>query len=223
MFRVAFIGIAALVAIIAALTALRSAPEEPRSVSYGRNNTVLFVTDNHPGLANVHVATSFALLEDYPDIEIHYASFPQLESHIERVSKFGRLKSPAAKPIQFHSLPGPNHVDCVLRAQKSYDNMLIPPGMKGIDALLPLIEAAIDPWTGEEHYELYKAIQQIILQVNPNVVLTDPLVYPALEASRSLNRSSAIISPNDLQNLLNHMQPWLGMFWKYPAYVSANL
>ena len=219
MFRAAFIGIAALVALIAALTALRSTTEEPQSLVYGRNNTVLFVTDNHHGLSNVHVATSFTLLESRPDIEVHYASFPKLESEIRRVSKFGQARNPAAKPIQWHALPGPNYIDCMLRSMGSYESVLIPPGARGIDRLRPLMEYAIDPWNPEEHYALFQAIQQVILEVDPNVVVTDPLVYAALEASRSLNRSTAIISPNDLGTLLSHKQPWLSMFWKYPAYV----
>ena len=221
MFRQAFIGVAALAAILAGLIAFWSTAAEKHPVVYGRNNTVLFITDNHHGLSNVHVATSFALLENHPDIEIHYASFPKLRTKIERVSKAGQARNAAAKPIQWHTLPGLNYVDAVMRTlyhrTSATGDMTTNPGVRGIEKLVTIMDTAVAPWTPEEHYDLLMSMRNLIEEVNPNVVVTDPLVYASLEASRGLNRSTAMISPNDLPTILGPLQPRGAVFWKYPA------
>lgn len=95
----------------------------------GRNNTVLFLSDSHHGLANVLLATSHALLTNHPQVEAHYASFPKLSKSVSKISTFAQEQSPSSQPITFHALPGP-----------SYGEALNSQGhCKGFHSLLPQV------------------------------------------------------------------------------------
>lgn len=43
------------------------------------------------------------------------------------------------------------------------------------------------------------------------------MLRPAMDVSRSLNRTRVVLSPNALTDVLAGMQPWGAPFWKYPA------
>lgn len=224
MARWALVSFAALVAIIAAFISLRPTSEAaPREVIYGRNNTVLIVADSHYGFANVRLATSFALLENHPEVEVHFASYSKLKPDVDRISKAGLARNLAAKPIQWHEIPGTDYIAATLRSLGTVDDIVGPPGLRGLDNFIRLMEWGIDPWSPEEHYALYQSIQEIILEVDPAVVVVDLMMHAGIEASRSLNRSSAFIAPNDLSSVLAAKQPRASLFWKYPAYVSPYL
>jgi hypothetical protein len=62
------------------------------------------LTDSHAG--NSNVATSHALLIEFPDLEIHFASFPKLEKTITATSEFAVQQNPSTAPIKFHPLEG---------------------------------------------------------------------------------------------------------------------
>ncbi|KAK7225149.1 hypothetical protein V2G26_013152 [Clonostachys chloroleuca] len=57
-------------------------------------------------------ATASSILENYPDIEIHYASFSGLGDKLARVSKFAQAKTPAAKEIAYHEIDGKAYWQC---------------------------------------------------------------------------------------------------------------
>jgi hypothetical protein len=72
----------------------------------GKNRTILFITNSEHGLSNVHLATSSALLENYPDLDVHYASFRGVRRKLESISSSAGAKTPAAGDIVFHELKG---------------------------------------------------------------------------------------------------------------------
>ncbi|KAF4982993.1 hypothetical protein FZEAL_1494 [Fusarium zealandicum] len=209
--------------LIAALAFFFTQGETPQRAPYtaGRNKTALFFVNKEHGLSNVHVATASALLEHYPDIDVHFASFSELASKLDRVSRFSRKKTPEARDIIFHKLRGASYADAVHKAGKRIDNIPHPPGAAGIGHLCRDIQTWIAPWTVQDHLALYGELVSLIDEIDPAVVVLDPLFRPGLDATRDKNRLHAIITPNTvLDNFLGD-QPYGSMFWKYPAMASG--
>lgn len=213
-----FIG-ALLIAGLSALFSYRSRTPEsgPRTQSPGRNNTVLFLSDSHPGLANVHVATSHAMLLDFPDLEIHYASFAKLEKTIVETSAFAVQKISAAKPIAFHPLVGKPYSQSLNEGGFGVAEAIQPPGLKGIAAFTNNMQNFLMPWTAIDYLATYNDILRLLDEIDPVIVVADPLLGPGLDAIRTQNRNHVILSPNTLKDNFVAMQPWGSMFWKYPA------
>ncbi|WZH43095.1 uncharacterized protein QYS62_004097 [Fusarium acuminatum] len=94
-------------ALIAAVSIFLSRPTLDLHPPYvqGRNGTALFLVNEQHGLSNVHVATASALLENYPDIEVHFASFPRLKAKLERIKQLAQKTNSEAR-IAFHRLQG---------------------------------------------------------------------------------------------------------------------
>ncbi|CAI6088225.1 unnamed protein product, partial [Clonostachys chloroleuca] len=209
-------------AVIAALVALfiPSSPEREPYVQ-GRNKTALFISNIEHGLSNVHVATASALLEGYPDIEVHFASFAKLRDKLARVSAFAQSKTPAAKDIIFHEIRGQAFFEAVQLLGHDLESTISPPGIAGIDRFTKNMQDWISPWSAEEHMVIYDEIGAIIDKVDPAVVVLDTLLRPALDSTRDKNRLHAIVSPNTLVDNFLGDQPYGSMFWKYPALSSG--
>ncbi|CAM1502543.1 Fc.00g045270.m01.CDS01 [Cosmosporella sp. VM-42] len=211
---------ASVIAILAILLGTRRGTPEPPPI-IGRNNTVLFITDSANGLSNVHLATSFALVERHPSIELHYASYERLALEVSRISATATAKNPAAKAIIWHELPGPDLTDSLNRAWGGLKGIITPPGLEGIDKLTRDVQILLAPWEAEDHWKVYQAISQLIADLDPGVVVLDSIFRPAMEATRDLNRKNVVLSPNTLTDALAQKQPWGAMFWKYPPIGSG--
>ncbi|CAG9957069.1 unnamed protein product [Clonostachys rosea f. rosea IK726] len=209
-------------AVIAALVAL-FIPGSPEREPYvqGRNKTALFISNIEHGLSNVHVATASALLEGYPDIEVHFASFAKLRDKLARVSAFAQTKTPAAKDIIFHEIRGQAFFEAVQLLGHDLESTISPPGIAGIDRFTKSMQDWISPWSAEEHMVIYDEIGAIIDEIDPAVVVLDTLLRPALDSTRDKNRLHAIVSPNTLVDNFLGDQPYGSMFWKYPALSSG--
>lgn len=207
-------------AIFAVLLSQKQAPEPPETIA-GRNNTVLFLTTEASGLSNVHVAVTSALIEHYPGIEIHYASFPKLETQISRISSLVRAKGPTIKsnPIHWHELPGPGILDLFERQWGDTDGMICETGAKGYDKKIEDMAFTLAPWEVEEHWEIYKAIADLVDEIDPALIIIDNMFIPAKDFANNNNRRSASICPSGLVELIAVDQPRGALFWKYPACV----
>ncbi|KAK5630114.1 hypothetical protein RRF57_005829 [Xylaria bambusicola] len=210
-----------LVALVAVFLASKSpaTPESSFSPVQGKNGTVLFFVNTEYGLSNVHLATISGLLEKYPCTEIHVASFPRTAPKLQRLSALARRKSPDARDIYFHPLPGPEYIKAFsarLGVQgKSVHYLLHPPGMKGLSTLISRVQAAISPWEAEDHINIYTRAGEIIQDVDPSVVVLDTTLQPAIQAAWKSNRTHAYISPNALADNFAGDQPNWGFLWKY--------
>lgn len=177
----------------------------------GKNKTALFLANCEHGLANVHVATAAALLENYPDINVHYASFPCARKKIARVSSF------APNNITFHELNGPSFEEAFGKLNGEAWTMIHPPGMKGIPRFVEELQQWIAPWDVDEHMSLYNEMGAIIDDVDPAVIVLDTLFRPSFDITRDKNRQHAILTPNTLVDNFAGKQPNAAMLWKYPA------
>jgi hypothetical protein len=188
----------------------------------GKNGTILFFINTEYGLSNVHLATAGALLEQYPCLEVHIASFPRTASKAARVSSLAQRKSPNARDIRFHELPGPEYMKALSDRVGGFGNstrhLMHPPGIKGLNMLISHVEAAISPWEGPDHVHIYEKAIEIVRIVDPAVVVLDTALRPAIDATRQNNRLYAYLTPNVLIDAFFGDQPYGGMFWKYPRY-----
>jgi hypothetical protein len=216
---------AALLAVFLATTSLQTTESLVAPVQ-GKNGTVLFFVNVEYGLSNVHLATASALLEEYPCVEVHIASFPRAASKVARVSSLARRKTPSARDIRFHELPGPEYTEALSdRAgggASSTRHLIHAPGVKGLSKLLRHVEAAISPWEGADHVRIYEKAVEIIRVVDPAVVVLDTSLRPAIDATRQSNRMYAYLTPNALIDTFFGDQPYGGMFWKYARYVRHH-
>lgn len=214
------VRIAFFVALLAAVVCLWQSPRpaaEPPSFTRGRNNTVLFLTSELAGLTNVHVATVFALLENHPSVEIHYASFPRLAEKIKGVSDAGQAKNPSSRPINWHPIPGPDVQESFWRVFGGPNGMVELPGAQGMAKKVNDFSALVTSWTAEEHWAIYKRLLDLIDEVDPSLVVIDHVFKPATDLPGNVNRRFITISPNSLLDLIPDRQPWGAMLWKYPA------
>lgn len=220
--RISLIFIALVGILIALQQQLKTTPE-PREYVRGRNNTALFIVNEHPGLSNVHVATAQSLLQHQPHIEVHFASFNKLNKTLARVSSFAKHYEPSSKGIIFHPLAGASYTAAMDNyPQIGYDEdgkigAITKPGMEGIKRIAGDMQIFLDPWQQEEHLAHFHQLTKLIDEVNPAVVVLDTIFFPAIEATRARNRLHAFITPNIVIDNFPGEQPWLGMLWKYPA------
>jgi hypothetical protein len=208
--------------LIAALAFLFSGgPKEPVATwppyVRGQNKTALILANKEHGLSNVLIATASALLEQYPDIDVHYASFPGLTDKLQRVSDFARTKTPAARGVVYHQFKGRSFTDVITEKGKHIDNIAHPPAIAGIGVVANDMQLWVSPWSFKDHLDLYNEIVELLNELDPAVVVVDTLFRPALDAVRGQNRQHMFITPNtNVDNFLGD-QPYGSMFWKYPA------
>lgn len=214
-----FILLATLIAIIAVIGPLLQTPSTPkqREPHQGRNQTVLFVSNSEPGLANVLLATSHALLIHHSAIEVHYASFLSLQKHLSRVSDAALVQSPASSAITFHELKGSRYWDALNEQDHYVTEMMHAPGLSGSLAFSRNFTKILAPWNGPQYFSLYEQISRVIEDVDPAVIAVDMILEPALDAAKDKNRKHVVLSPNTLLDLAGQFQPWGSLFWKYPA------
>lgn len=219
-----FAVVGALLAVLAGWSF--SAAPTPHEYVRGQNETVLFLSLAESGQINVQLATCQALLGRHPSINIHVASFSGMADRVNQVSSYGLRKSPSARAITFHEIPGSGRITSMMRqlgckGDSVVDCLMHPPGARGIDLLAPQLEFAIWAWPGQEHEAIYEHIKELIQQIDPAVVIVDQAFRPALDAIHKLSWNHIIITPLALADLFSAIQPYASVFWKYPS--SVNL
>lgn len=80
--------------------------QELSGVGRGHNTRILMLTNVESGQANIFLATSQALLQANPGVELHVGSFAGLRGAVAHVSGLVRQTQPRARPIAFHAVEG---------------------------------------------------------------------------------------------------------------------
>ncbi|KAF3000608.1 hypothetical protein E8E14_001515 [Neopestalotiopsis sp. 37M] len=209
------IGIAAIIynATVQSRTSFQPVP--------GKNNTVLFITAEHAGLCNVHLATAYSLLVNHPETKIHYASFPKIEKRTQHISDVAVQKGASGERIVFHPLEGEGYVDTQRRHLGGQEVIRNGPGVEGHKVLSRNMPEFISPWSAEDYWEIYEQVADLIDAVDPSVVVLDTVFLPGTDATRNKQRLHALVTPNMLSDMLPAEQPAWTLFWKYPAIGSG--
>lgn len=189
----------------------------PPPITQGKNDTILFITNEHPGLYNVHLATLYSLLQKNPQLTIHYASFPKVEKRVQHISKLAAN----GKSVDFYPLPGLGYTDSLTKVIDHSDHAHAP-GLASVEIFGKNMGVYIAPWSAEAYWTLYESCDRLIEEIDPAVIVLDALLAPGINAARQKNRLHAIITPNVLSDLLpaGQQPPWT-LFWKYPALGSG--
>ncbi|KAI0512956.1 hypothetical protein F5B22DRAFT_612813 [Xylaria bambusicola] len=218
-------AVAALVVLVAVFLARTSQSTEdefiPTPTIPGRNGTVLFIINTEYGLSNVHLATTSALLEKHPGIEVHVASFPQSASKVAKLSALAQKRYKVDRGVQFHELPGRYYAQALSNQMggvggKSVQHLLHPPGIKGIEEIMRVIRPAISPWDGTDHIEIYEKVRELIGTIDPALVVLDMAFRPAIDAAIRSDRLYTYLSPNVLADTFWFEQPLQTMITKIP-------
>ncbi|KAH7177024.1 hypothetical protein EDB81DRAFT_836846 [Dactylonectria macrodidyma] len=205
-------------AVLLTVAAALVAPQQIR----GRNNTILFVTSDLYGLANVHLATAYDLLKSHPDAEVHYASFSKFASRVKRTSSQAQKAAPEASDVTFHALNGRAYGEASALTQVTGSEMMVhPPGLASAEGFCRILKLGLSPWPADEYYDIYLSVQKIIEEVNPAIVVLDMLLNPALDATRDMHHAHAILTPNVLTGIAPAVQPSYKVLWKWPAVASG--
>lgn len=216
--RILLVG-ALLVASLAYFFAGAGSDASPEPINWiqGKNKTVLFLANKEHGLSNAHVATAFSLLENYPDIDVHFASFDGMEKKLARISSFAQKKTPEAKPITYHVIKGTPFAEACYFEGRGIETLMHPPRLAGLGVFLQTLTHFVAPWDAESYFEIYQDIGALIDEVDPSVVVTESLLIPAQDVTRDKKRLHAMISPNTAVDTFLPQQGFLQMLYKYPA------
>ncbi|KAL2069622.1 hypothetical protein VTL71DRAFT_14301 [Oculimacula yallundae] len=183
----------------------------------GKPKRILFFTSSEYGQANVilAVASELLILQQY---EVHIASFEPLRSRIDELNK--SLSSQDGIHAVFHSIPGPAALDSLLAK-----NGFIGPYSPGIRGALKTykitLPAMATTWTEAEYMASYKRSLEIILSVEPNIIVVDPLMSQGLEACNTMSRKRVVLSPNTFLELLRKQQSTFAQFFRIPTTASG--
>ncbi|KAK9320287.1 glycosyltransferase family 1 protein [Lipomyces orientalis] len=188
---------------------------------HGKNNTVLFVTDEHPGFCNVHLATLYSLLENHPEIKIHYASFSKTGRRLKQISSLAAERGSRAQDVKFHLLSGLGYAATLEKVMGKQQDLAHRPGLAAADFLSRSFRYFLAPWPVEEYWMLYESLSQLIDEVDPAVIVIDTFFSPGIDAARNKRRLHALVTPNILSDLMPAGQPAWTLLWKYPALGSG--
>ena len=194
--------------------------EEPKQYP-GRNNTVLFLSNGDSALGNALLATTYSLLVDHTDLEVHYGTFKKFEKPIQNINKWAASRSSSAGTAQFHRFKSLDYFEALHEKNVTFADVTGPPGLPGFEIFRGNFPHYLMPWDGPEYLSLYNEVVALIEEIDPAVVVADVLFSPGIDAVRALGRREAIISPNGVKDNFADHQPWLAVLWKYPLYVPS--
>lgn len=179
-------------------------------ISYpGARQKVLFLTNSDHEQSKACIAICKLLLQ-YPIVDVHIGSFPELGDAVSRLSS-------GWSRVRFHPLQGTPYMK-QLELQKSKLSALShPPGLNGATASRKDLPISQVPWEGNEYLETYHSMLDVIKTVNPAMVVIDPMLRQANDAVLQLGYQYVILSTSNLRDLLVEHQSVDKMIREHPA------
>ncbi|KAH8678297.1 hypothetical protein BX600DRAFT_507255 [Xylariales sp. PMI_506] len=181
---------------------------------------ILFLTNSDYGLANVILATAHSIMHTTANVEIHIASFQDLEGAVAKTSSFALETAPPGSkphPIVFHCIKGATWGTAAFRPEaglmEAYEH---PPGLINSAKVTLLVPAILLPWHPEEFVPIYKQTSEIFSAVKPDLTVVEPLFGPGLTLCNHLKTNWIVLAPNTIKDFALPAQPGLAMLWKYP-------
>ncbi|KAM0391581.1 hypothetical protein ACHAPZ_011172 [Fusarium culmorum] len=188
---------------------------------------LLFFTNSDYGQANVVLATAHAIGLENPNVEIHIASFQELEASVDNSSKFmqksaSQQKLPIPKSFIFHKINGISWGPATKRPGTAiFDTLELTPGFVNSAKGVATLPAVMVPWTPEEYMEIYWDTQRVYDEVNPDLTIVEPLYTHGLTFCHYRGVRWMVLSPNTIKEFAVPLQPKLAALWKYPMACSA--
>lgn len=170
--------------------------------------TILFMTSPEHGQSNVALAVAGEFVK-HGDFEVHIASFKGLSTRIQELNS----KADYDQVIHFHAIAGSSLTEITARKTTQLAHL---PGLAGTLDGCDKINYSVLGWKPEEYLRSYRSCLEILKEVDPVVVVADPLLHLGLDAARSLRMRIVVLWPVPLKDVVITVQPKAGILWKYP-------
>ncbi|KAK2764535.1 hypothetical protein FQN54_009230 [Arachnomyces sp. PD_36] len=199
--------------------------------------SILFFTNCEHGQANVILAVAYEfLLRD--EFDVHIASYPALAPRVDYLNDLFASQNRKENGCE-KARPGGQHGE---EAKAANGPSLIPtatfhpiqaksmmdiagdrkaslPHPPGLTAAVKSYQTLIDVFFAFEPPEYMACVNlcaDIIKNVNPTAIVSDPMIFGPIDAATLLNRECAVLCPSSFKDLLGHIQPKMAALWKYP-------
>lgn len=138
------------------------------------------------------------------------------------LGSFSPLARSAPDSVKFHCIPGQSMKQVL--AERGIDFLpMHAPGLRGaVKAYQESLPAVIAPWGPQSYFAIYDYCCELIQELDPAVVVLDPLLGAGFDACVSLGRSRIILSPNTTKDQATTEQPGLSAIWRYPVYMPTR-
>ncbi|CAG7951090.1 unnamed protein product [Penicillium nalgiovense] len=170
---------------------------------------ILFLTSPEHGQSNVALAVAEEFLHR-GEFEVHIASFKQLSTRVQAIND----KAEYDQVIHFHPIAGPSLTEVVTRTTSDISHL---PGLAGTRDACNIFNISVLGWKPDEYIRSYRSCLEILKDVQPVVVVADPLLHLGLDAARSIDTRIVILWPVPLKDVVATVQPKAGILWKYPC------
>lgn len=125
------------------------------------------LTNSEFGQANIFIATTQALLETNPDVEIHIASFPPFEQSARKALTSSGISTKFGDNPTYHVLPGRTMFECMSSdpdpANRMFSVSLLKPGFRNSPATAKFVlTKAFTCWSAEEFAAIFTKICTLI-------------------------------------------------------------
>lgn len=176
--------------------------------------SILFLTNSELGQATVCMAVAHEFLLR-PEYDVHLASFSSLSKAVTDLNVRSKALSDGASEATFHTISGKSMKEAAGRKTEFIE--MHRPGFRGaIEAYNKVLPATFASWNGSEYMIGYSSCVEIIENVNPDILVVDPLFSQGIDACQALSRKFIILSPNTFKDHAIREQPKGAALWKYP-------
>ncbi|KAJ3770738.1 hypothetical protein FB446DRAFT_790233 [Lentinula raphanica] len=177
---------------------------------------ILLTTNCEYGQANVVLALAYELATR-PGVRVAIASFAPLEKRVVQLQQQLRDEGHFSD-ISFHSLPGRGHIEAVGMTRLDTPHG---PGVRQALHSFRYAPSMLLPWTESEYMEQLTAIENIIHQFDPQVVVAEWFHRAGQDVCKKLGLKFFVITPNSSKDIVGFRQPWANGLWKFPALSSG--
>ena len=169
--------------------------------------TILFFTNSELGQASVILAVAVELALTQSS-RVHVGSFPSLAKAVP-------------DGVEFHGLPGPSMKQVFANSGEEF----LPkhrPGLVGTaSGFDKAYSRVLAPWSGHDYISIFDACCQLIKELDPSLVILDPIFSPGYDAAISLNRRHLVLSPNTFKDHATGSQPGVNSLYQLPCLGSG--
>ena len=168
---------------------------------------ILFFTNSELGQASVILAVAVELALTQSS-RVHVGSFPSLAKAVP-------------DGVEFHGLPGPSMKQVFANSGEEF----LPkhrPGLVGTaSGFDKAYSRVLAPWSGHDYISIFDACCQLIKELDPSLVILDPIFSPGYDAAISLNRRHLVLSPNTFKDHATGSQPGVNSLYQLPCLGSG--
>lgn len=171
---------------------------------------ILFITNSEYGQASIMLAMAAELLTR-PEMEVHILSFEALRLRAKKLQS-----TSVNSTLSFTALDGLSQGDAYWRLVNGCRDAIHPPVTSGDFSGYDKVDKLLGPWEEAEYMSLYEQCKKNITDFDPDALVLDPVLQPAIDACRMLGRTYIIGSPMQALDIAKRTQPWLKELWYYP-------